>query len=338
MNARRTLTLGGLIATALALGLTVTATAQPEDRPPPKGPPPQRGEGLRDRPRPIDRQDLKQRLERRREATKRLLERLEAANARLEQGADPTEIQRELERLMQAWNPGGPRPGGPLGGGPDRETPAPGQGRGPKGPDGPGLQQGRPERPMADMAGDLGLGPARPLAPEERAQIREFLKDQEPEIGKLVDEIAGANPALGDRAIDGLGARMHELRELRERDPAMFDLRRAEVRGALEMMRSARQYAEAASVNDPARVTAAEKDLRERMAAQFEARAKIQQKQISDLERRLDRMRKDLDGVQTRRDAIIDERLDALKRGATRFIKEAGRRKGGETPPSPPPP
>lgn len=347
----------------LALAASVAIAQGPPPRPPEERP----GEN---RPRMIDQATLRERLERRREIAKRMLQRLDEASARLERGDDPTDIERELEPMLRGFGPGGARLGERLGGdrpagdGPAGDRPGPGGPRdglrapgrdrpegpdrggsdGPRrpdgGPGGPGAGPGGkggpgPERPLADLAGEFGLGPAKPLSTEERIEIRGLLDREHPELAKLVDSIAGKSELLADRTIDGLGARLRDLRDLREKDRPMFDLRVEEVRGALELMRAARMFADASRAGKPDEIQAAEAELRERMSKQFDQRSKIQQHQIDQLDKRVARMRNDLDGVRTKREQVIDEKVAALKRGATKFLDEMNKRKGG--PKGPPP-
>lgn len=369
----------GHLVVAMVGPLTLAASVALAQGPPPKPPEERPREvGARedrereDRPRMIDPATLRERLERRREIAKRMLQRLDEASARLERGEDPTEIERELEPMLRGFGPGGARLGERLGGdraagdglagnrppgdrpagerSPGADRPGAGVARddirrpdgarkdGPNrsgrgGPDGPAGKGGGggpgAERPMADLAGEFGLGPARQLSAEERMEIRGLLDREHPELATLVDLIAGKSELLADRAIDGLGARLRDMRDLREKDRPLFDLRVEEVRGALELMRAARVFADASRAGKPDEIQAGESDLRERMSKQFDQRAKIQQHQIDQLDKRVTRMRRDLDGVRTKREQVIDEKVTALKRGATKFLDEMNKRKGG---------
>jgi len=233
---------------------------------------------------PVERDDLKARLERRLNESKRAQERLEAAINKLDAGADATEILRELDLPGARSGRGdGPRRG---------EEPPHGEGQG----DRPPRERG-PGRPDDLWA---GFQPGRPMSDEMRAGVTDFLREHLPELAVRIDALREIDPEGADRLIARIAPRMRDASRVRQSNPKLFELRLKELQlgiTVLEAVKSLRT-AQALPANAPERTGQIERAtnlLRERLTEQSAVRNSLLELEIESLAARLDEMRKDLE-------------------------------------------
>lgn len=147
-------------------------------------------------------------------------EQLEAARQALDEGAEPEAIR---ERLRGMW----------------REQLLEARSLGPRGDRG---QHGR----MGDREPGTG-GPAMDhprmgdLTPEQRRRAFEFMKDLHPEAAERIRHLRERGDPDAERGFERLLPRLVELRDLRENDPEMYDLKKLALETGMDVAMRARE-------------------------------------------------------------------------------------------------
>lgn len=259
-----------------------------------------------------DREAIVTRLERRLSDLEREKERLARALERLRQGESPAEVRRDLAPE------GGELPRGRMG---ERPRDRRGRGEGPEGRAGgerPGAERGGPDGPPVER-GPMERGmEGGPQSPEERERLMATMREHMPGLAALVERV----PEEGrERMLRRIAPRVREAMALKERDPKLFELKAAELRGGIAVMaaaRSARELsrrerdgeAEIAPKRDAAKAA-----LREAMAAQFDTRAELQRHEVELLAARLEALKERVSKQAAERDAKIDEMVRRVLEG-----------------------
>ncbi|MBX9737049.1 MAG: hypothetical protein K2X32_09000 [Phycisphaerales bacterium] len=220
---------------------------------------------------------------------------------------------------------------GPGAGGNERPEPGVGPG-GPGGPGGGGPGGGgRGDRP----------GPGRVLNAEDRARIMQDIEKHSPEVARQIKAMREKSAESADRVIDMLAERMRGMRELEQRDPETFQLRQREIRGLFDVLRLRREYADAVRAKaDEAALTALKSQLREAVGSQFDVKAELDNRQIVELEKRLERLRQDKASKTSKREAMVSEQTNTIIRNSVNPPRPPGGPggPGGEGPGGPRPP
>ncbi len=338
---------------ALALILATVplsiARAQPEsdpdDRPPPprmerdrerdeNAPPPRPtrdGQGNPARNAPLDsrgfRDALKTIIDHMRETTPRLQKAVDDLDA----GRPVDEVRRELIeqradnsgfvdalRRVGVFGPGFARRNGP------ETEDGPGQGQGPEAGGPP-----RSDRP----------GPGRQLTPEDRTRIAGEIAKHNPDLAAQLTKLREKSPDAADRVVDSLAERMRGMRDLEQRDPDAFKLRQREIKGLFNVLRLRREYADAVRAkSDEAALGELRKQLQVAVAEQWDVKAQLDEKQIADLEKRLERLRQEKLNKSKNRDTAITDTTNSIIRESVKPPRPAppggaggpgGERRGG---------
>ncbi len=182
---------------------------------------------------------------------------------------------------------------------------------GPGGPGGPGGERPdasgppRPDRP----------GPGRQFTPEDRTRIVGEITKHNPDLAAQIKTLRDKSPEAADRVIDSLAERTRGMRELEQRDPETFQLRQREIKSLFDVLRLRREYADAVrdKAAEPA-LTDLCMQLRVAVAEQWDVKAKLDDRQIVDLEKRLERLRQDKLAKAKNRDTTITDRTDSIIR------------------------
>jgi hypothetical protein len=330
------------------------------------------------------RRRIREFLQRQVDASRRRQERMEQALRMLDEGKTLEEIHAALPDLphpgQRGEGRGEGRRGGPNGpGGPDGfDGPGPGGRddrarvddlgdatglREPGGPGGPGGAGGRPEGGPRDGRHDGARGdgprgdgprgerdgprdPARPLTPDEREAVRDFLRVAAPGILAKLEQLEKSDaPAAQRRWAEAL-PRVRPLLDLRTRDRALYDLRLEDIRRGRESMDAARAVAEAESNGSRGDAEAARTRLRDALRAQYRVRTQLLAHDLTKGKERMNGMQADLDARSSREDAVVDKNVrDLVEREARRLKNKGARPEGGrhadredDAPPPPPPP
>lgn len=291
----------------------------------------------------------------RREAARQLIERrlneLKQQEAELREGLDMLDrgepldkvraktLDRRMDRLRELRDagPGGERPMR------DGMRPGGGQGPGPGMGSGPGRRGGeldRPERgegPRGDMRGE---GPedgrrrdAEPLNDQERQQALNFIRLQAPETVEDAERLMHDDPAKFDgmvqRRLPRFAQWIHEGRQ----DPEMFKLRREFFELEMTSRKAAREAAENENNTD------ARKRLMEALDRQFDLRTSIDEREVSRLRERIDKLDKQRAQQAEQRKQIVERRanqmIERAREGKPQW-ERGDRPPRGEGPPPPP--
>lgn len=262
-----------------ALGLCLWATpslAATDDPPATDAPTPQKSEKGRDERRAgmFDPAALRARLVRRLEELKRDEARLSEALSRIDKGEAPGEIARTIRAEVRN----------------DRDEKRNDQST--------NSRPGPRPRPAADE-------------PFDRDRVLAAMKEHLPALSERFETWRQHDPEGAERVLSRFWPHIGEAIALKERDPALFDLKRTELESRFGMMESARAYTRAqmdrTTEGREARVTAARAKLREAIGEQFDARMALQAREIEGLTKRLAELLANHERQTGRRDQAIDE-------------------------------
>lgn len=176
----------------------------------------------------------------------------------------------------------------------------------------PGPRDGdRPPGPPreGDRPGQPREGPRRPVPPFNPEEVRVWLKDNEPETFRRLNQMQEEGKREDVQRILGeTSMRMRELNDLKTRDPKgyerMQELRRLEREG-MELAEQARR----ASAEEK---EAASKKLQENLAKQFDLREEQRVREITELKRRVEALEKALGDRKAGKEKIVEKRRREL--------------------------
>ncbi len=274
-----------------------------------------------DRERDVARERLTRQIEMLRERQ----EHLEHAIAMLESGAGLVEIHAELQqepgqgrggarRGEARGERGGDRPeaGGRSGDRKERLE----QMRQRRGEDHAGLRGGGEVRDRVEgRRGGRGMAPA--LSPEREQHVLDLLGEVNPEVHERLTKLREERPEMARRALSEVGARIHRLDEIRDRDPEAFELRKREMRLGADIATTLREIAnmepESATA---AELVAARAKLGDLVSEQFELRLEMKEREIVHIQARLEKVQAELSEQASTRTKLVNERVDELVRRA----------------------
>jgi len=277
--------------------------------------------------RPLAKEVLRKRLERRLSDVKDAQKKLEEALKAMEGGASNEDLRALLPEqgalrglLDESDSPDGP---------PTRGV---GDAKGP-GEGGPGRFSGRD--------GEGRMGERRPLTDADREAIREILQSAAPEMAKKIDELMAKDPEAGKKKLNEIVPRMRAMLDMRERDPKMYKLRLEDLALARQSIPLAkelldrRQKGESA---DSAECQAATKQLRGYISKQFENRMLGIGFEIEQLQSRIEDKRRERTKMQSEQSEAVERIMESLikradKPGLEKELFSPGRGgPGGERP------
>lgn len=236
----------------------------------------------------VDRQALRDRLERAIERGKAMLARHQVALERLEAGESPADVMsslraRGLSRDVQRPTvslTGQDRPAGPPRGSPDRERPG---------------AEHTPGRENAE------------LTPELRRQLRQFLRENLPSVEAHVSEIEGSDRQAAQRLFERLVPQLREIMADTQQDPAYGALKLDEMRAGLAVVDATQQLRRLGT--DPSATDAraeAEQALRQAVGARFDSRMRLREHELERLALRLSSLHAQIREEQASKDVEID--------------------------------
>lgn len=316
------LSCGAAVASAQESEKPASTTAQPEGRP-------ARGE----RPGPGGMGDgrmLKERLQTRLDDMDLARERVRQAIERLDQGAAPGEVMRDLAPVLRALGRGE----GPGRGEDDELTNMPYPPRRGEGPPGDMHDRPGPENGNGVRGEGRGGGPGNRqgnFGPEDREKMLEQLRQNAPELAARLEAMNRAEPAMAQRFGGKLFPRVREALAIREERPELFKLKIREITNAAVVFDSVRQFRDASrgkgGAPDAAKVEECETALRTALAEQYDIRREILTIEVNDLSRHLEKMRADLERHQGDKDKNVQELLQKVKEG--KDLRELSPQQGG---------
>lgn len=274
----------------LLAGLALPTFAQPQAEPPPAG------EALPDAV-PSDAQALRRFLERRLEQNRETQQGLERAIQRLERGDSPQQVLRELDtpgaRALEEWRRRGDDPFNP-------SDPRDRSQRG-----------NRPMGPRPDPRG--GAAPGADRAGDAR-RLLELLRTERPDLFEAIEGVRRTDPRAAERLGERMFPRLREAADERPRDEELFRLRLREMASTFGVMRATRAFKQAQKDQSPDAPQLREQ-LRAALAAAFDDRLAVQEREATVHERRLAALREDVQQRRQQRDQLLEQGLARIEAG-----------------------
>lgn len=223
---------------------------------------------------------LRARLNKSIERAQKILESHEAALAKLDAGASPTQVLAELKML------GDPR-------GSSRKT------RSSKGSDGHGKDSER-------------------MSPAERQRIQAFIKENFPDLHRNFQQVAQVNPVAADRLLSQMRPDIVEILMLEKRDPSYASIKKREMQIGLMFVEASQLYRKSkATPNASESEIQSAFDHMESVAIQrFDIRLEAKAYEISKLEARLNELKSSVESVKETRDAEVLRIVKSAMRSA----------------------
>lgn len=287
VNRRSTCTLGTAALLCIAGVLCSQPSTAADLQPPAERPARATGTG----PGTANPAEVRQMISRLLEERRASVARLEAAQQRLDGGADAGEIAKELMESFRENRRGGVR----------REGQSDDQAGGTA-----------PQRPRLMELTPLG-GPGPRLSPEERKKVQEFVDSRHPVIAAKVRSAQAEHPEVADRLIDSVGSRLRSFEAIRERNPEEFELRVQEVSHGFDVMAQGKAYVEALQRGAPEpELSGAMASLRQAMSGQVETKQRLSRIQLRQLLERAEQLKAQLDKNESEREAVVERRANEL--------------------------
>ena len=154
-----------------------------------------------------------------------------------------------------------------------------------------------------------------PLTEEQVGQAIQVLQQIDPEAAAYVEQIREEAPLRVAWALERRFPQIVDFLSLKQRDPAMYELRIEDLRLAHESRRLARRIGmakEAGKDDEAERLT---DQLAETLEHHFDIRQQIRERELADLEARVERLREQLEQRADNRDDLIEQRLQQLTTG-----------------------
>ena len=183
------------------------------------------------------------------------------------------------------------------------------------------MQLARNDHPL----GELDEGPhryrhgRRPLSEEQLDEALTLLEKLHPELAEKLKARQAKQSELDPEDRDHVGAiiqrhfpRLRHLLQLKDTDPAMYELRVEDVRLTLQSRRLAQQYSEALRQEDEQRAEQRFDELQALLEAHFEIRQRLRQLELQRLEQRIAALREQIEAREDDRDEVIEQRLHEL--------------------------
>jgi hypothetical protein len=276
------------IVTMLTAVLVGPVLAQPDTDPPPQ----RESHAGTQRREP----ELRERLQRRMAELREEQERLARAMDMLDNGASREDVMRELRVGDMGDAP--PEPGRPQerAGRPKPDDGAP-----------------EPDRPRRARGGERFASADDP----SREQVAAFMRENLPGLAERLERLKEANPEMAARMGTRLTPRIMDIIETREHDPDLARLKLDELQNGVAMVEAL--GAVRAARDEPERLKAAHGALADRVADQFDIRAKLHRHEIDQLRQRVDRLQAELDQKLGQREEAIRKRLDDMLAGKGRL-------------------
>jgi hypothetical protein len=225
---------------------------------------------------------LRARIERSIEMGEAMLERQREALARLDAGDPPVEVLRSMR--WREFNRGADLPA----------TRAAEQS---------GESDRRRER--AVPARD-GARPSGDLSPEARARLRAFLRDNLPSVHEQLAQVEMADEQMGARLFERLAPQLREVVMDMEREPAFGAIKLEELRAGLAVVDATQRLRSLGADATSEERAAAERGVREAIAARFDARMRLREHELERLTRRIAELHDQIKSEMEGRDAEIE--------------------------------
>jgi uncharacterized protein YicC (UPF0701 family) len=136
--------------------------------------------------------------------------------------------------------------------------------------------------------------------------MRAFLREHLPSVHEQLSQIESQDTEMGDRLFERLMPQLREVAMEMDRDPVFGALKLAEMRsglGVVDATQRLRSLGSDASIDQRSR---AESELRDAIAARFDARMKLREHELERLARRITELHDQIKDEMSGRDAEIE--------------------------------
>jgi len=178
----------------------------------------------------------------------------------------------------------------------------------------------------------------RPVTEEEARQTRAFLRQHLPAVADRFEALEKTNSEMAERGLRRMVPRVQDAEEARERDPALFQLKLAELEGSVSLVDAIRGYREAEATKDAAKIEQASSVLRAAVAKQVDTRLKLQEHEIEGLTGRLAELKADLDKKTADKAGEIDRMVKRIQEYPQRAREQGREGEPRDSQPKPPHP
>ncbi|HRX86704.1 MAG TPA: hypothetical protein P5572_16895 [Phycisphaerae bacterium] len=181
-----------------------------------------------------------------------------------------------------------------------------------------------PPPPPDDALGPPGRGMDRHRGPragvmlwrrmtdDERTALKQFIADEYPEMYDRLLETQANDDDMFERWIGRILPDMIHMKELKDRDPQLFQVRKSEQQTEMELRRLARRYRFATTDEDRAALA---EQIRPLVGKQFDIRQRRMGEEIDRLEQRVGQLRARLQKQADDRDAEIEKMYQRILEG-----------------------
>ncbi|MEI7767689.1 MAG: hypothetical protein WCJ97_09670 [Phycisphaerae bacterium] len=132
----------------------------------------------------------------------------------------------------------------------------------------------------------------RPAEEDVSVWIMKILKEHQPELYQKAEALRNSDPKRFEKMLQEAAPNFNQLKDLQKRDPEMFRLRMEDLKLSYQTVQLARRY------HDPSTTVGDKAELVEQITntvnAQFDVRADIRQREIDDIVKKVEALRKDL--------------------------------------------
>jgi hypothetical protein len=157
-----------------------------------------------------------------------------------------------------------------------------------------------------------GRGPNgnRVLTDAERESMMEFAREKLPRMAQRIDQLRETDPETADRIMLRLAPRVREV--LATRDADLAALRLEDLQAGAVVLDQVRVLREAMKGEDAAATESAKSELKVALEAQFDAKMKLQQHEVTLLNKRIDALRVDIESRQAAKDEFIAKLVERM--------------------------
>ncbi|MEE9405518.1 MAG: hypothetical protein V3V20_11545 [Algisphaera sp.] len=175
------------------------------------------------------------------------------------------------------------------------------------GPPQDGFGAGGPPRHGMGAQGDP---PA--LTPQQIEQATALMEELNPEMAQRLAALRDGQPEKAREIMSQRFPRLRHMLTLKEKDPAMYDLRIRDIHLAQQTAKLARDLANPAEDQTPDMLSESQAALRAALSEHFEVRQMVRRAQMEHLRQRLVEMEAKLNTDAGQRDALIAQRYEQL--------------------------
>ena len=171
--------------------------------------------------------------------------------------------------------------------------------------------------------------PPAPLTAEQRDEMLDFLKAEQPDLYKQLDAIRAAAPASYEAMLSRLYQTTSPLMEMKRSDPALYAIYKEEMDVSRKI---ARIQAELIANRDKSRDSQLLGELRQQLNIRFDLAQDRQKLLIAKVKAQTDRLINMLQTRQANRDKIIEEQVQQIQTLASHVQAEQNRAQPGGAP------